>query len=443
MKIRIENKDINSVDNTTEKEGGSMEQNESGNFREFASEQKKNNNSSQQVSTKLRQVNETENHEPLRVHKIHIHSFWLSVQSPYFRALLHSSGMKETSDEQVHLKILESEEKAHLHLLEAMYDGNILSDKTVDELLGILELADKYDVKFVFKLCKYILRKNVTTFEIGTKIMDVIKVKHNTDNVEDLTETVQLTLTEAFIPLDEHWQSEEFINLSKPSLKYLLSSDDLIVVSENTVFHALMYWMEQNSLEETNDLLDVVRFKSMTIDYLCNVVKNHPIASKMPQFNELFLGGMIYHAMPSKQKEILVEQPVSRKKSERVATQYSCVVQKKDYETALETGTYKSPNNFWACGYKISVGLIRIYNSSNLSMRIYPQLIVENLNRESLVRLKFLFRKSTTGNSSSGGFKEAVFMSESRSQPYSLEISSSDFNSNQTRSFIVQVELLE
>jgi hypothetical protein len=71
--------------------------------------------------------------------------------------------------------------------------------------------------------------------------------------------------------LDENWQSEKFANLSEPSLKYLLSSDDLIVASENTVFHALMNWVEQNAVdpacfEETNDLLAVVRFKLVTID---------------------------------------------------------------------------------------------------------------------------------------------------------------------------------
>ena len=86
---------------------------------------------------------------PLREHKVHVHSLWLSVQSTYFRSLLHSSGMKETHDTKVHIKISESEEHAHLNLLQAMYDGEILNDKTIDELLAVLELADKYDVKFV------------------------------------------------------------------------------------------------------------------------------------------------------------------------------------------------------------------------------------------------------------------------------------------------------
>ena len=122
--------------------------------------------------------------------------------------------------------------------------------------------------------------------------MRVIKVKHNMNDVEDLAATLQLVLAQEFSPLDENWQSEKFTTLSEPSVKYLLSSDDLIVQSENTVFHALTHWMEQNDidpagLEETNDLLAVVRFKLVKIDYLYHVIKNHPIALKMPKFHEL------------------------------------------------------------------------------------------------------------------------------------------------------------
>ncbi len=227
--------------------------------------------------------------ESLRQHKIYVHGLWLAVQSPYFRSLLHSSGMRETHDTEVHLKIPKSEENAHLILLEAMYHSDVLNDKSVDEVLDVLELADKYDVKFVFKKCKYVLQENATTFEISTEIMRVIKVKHNMNDVEDLAATLQLVLAQEFSPLDENWQSEKFTTLSEPSVKYLLSSDDLIVQSENTVFHALMHWMEKNDidlsgLDETNDLIAVVRIKLVTIDYLYNVIKNHPIALKCQSF---------------------------------------------------------------------------------------------------------------------------------------------------------------
>ena len=324
--------------------------------------------------------------EPLRQHKIYVHSFWLSVQCPYFRSLFHSSGMKESQEKEVHMKISKSEETGHLLLVEAMYRSDVLDDKTVDELLAVLELANKYDLKLVFKKCKSILQTNPTTFEKSTKIMHLINENHNMNDVEDLLGIVQLGLVKEFCPLDNHWQSDKFASLSELCLKYVLSSDKLIVQSENTVFHALMYWMEENeidpaSLEETNDLLAVVRFKLVTIDYLYNVMRTHPIATKMPNFNEFYHGGLTYHALPSEQKKLFKEKPVLRKNTLETIIQYTFAVKKEDYDTVFANGSELNSETFWACGYKINVGI-------NPSTSEHPYIIVHNLKKESYVPLK-------------------------------------------------------
>ena len=366
----------------------------------------------------------------LRQHKIYVHGVWLAVQSPYFRSLLHSSGMKETHDTEVHLKIPESVENAHLVLLEAMYRNDVLNDKSVDEVLDVLELADKYDVKFVFKKCKYVLQQSATTFGISTQIMHVIKVKHDMSDVEDLAATLQLVLAQEFSPLDENWQSEKFTTLSEPSLKYLLSSDDLIVQSENTVFHALMYWIEHSdvdptALEETNDLLAVVRFKLVTIDYLYNVIKSHQIASKMPKFNELYLNGMTYHAIPPKQKKLLQEQPVLRKKPERNIIQ----------QTFLAKDSGACCDKFWACGYQMSVNFTyRPKSSRNGSSYYVPSLSIYNLNRESSVPLRFMIAR----NKSHDVLQQETFDLNSCKKDYeNTSISHSTFNGNGCQLFVI------
>ena len=173
--------------------------------------------------------------------------------------------------------------------------------------------------------------------------MHVIQVKHNMSDVEELATTIGLVLAKAFSPLDNNWKSEKFINLSQPSPKYLLGSDDLIVQCEYTVFYALMYWVEQNKIDPTttSDLLCVVRFKLIMVDYLYNIVKDHFIASKMPKYDELFLNAMIYHALPALQKKLFREQPLVRKDPEAIF-QYTVVVDRQDFEAAQKTGTYKS-----------------------------------------------------------------------------------------------------
>ena len=79
----------------------------------------------------------------------------------------------------------------------------------------------------------------------------------------------------------------------------VLSSNELCVSSENTVFLALMKWAEVNEVfdDQLEPLLDLVRFKSMTINYLHDVVtSDHPIASTVAKFPLLFEEAVFYHA---------------------------------------------------------------------------------------------------------------------------------------------------
>ena len=432
--IQAESKNFVEQSNT-EIKTGSDEQNKSD---EQTCEQAE----SKQVVNSLNSTVQENWNEPLRQHKIYVHSLWLAAQSSYFRSLLHSSGMKETYCTDVHLKISESEENAHLILVQAMYRSDVLNDKSVDELLAVLELADMYDVKFVFRKCKYILQKNATTFEISTQIMHVIKVKHNMNDVEDLAATLQLILAQEFSPLDENWQSEKFSNLSEPSVKYLLCSDDLIVQSENTVFHALMHWMEHNdvdpaSLGETNDLLAAVRFKLVTIDYLYNVIKNHPIASKMPKFMELCFAGMTYHAIPPEQKELLKDQPVLRKKTDAAIKQHTFVVRKEDFDNETNNRTELHLDEFWACGYKMKIDGYLNYSGTSGDFEAY--LSVNNLNQESLVYLEFSINKMQH----SYGLWKGTFKLNGKYLYKYISLDSSDFNNDDNAcKFSVVVKLL-
>ena len=260
-------------------------------------------------------------------------------------------------------------------------------------------------------------------------------------DVEDLAATLQLVLAQGFSPLDENWQCEKFTTLSEPSVKYLLSSDDLIVQSENTVFHALMHWMKQNNidpagLEETNDLLAVVRFKLVKIDYHYNVIKNHPIALKMPKFHELYLSGMTYNAIPPTQKKLLEEQPVLKKKPERDIIQYTLVIKKEDYEAALGKKTKLCSDEFWACGYQMRLDMlyshsryIRNYADTNLDLSLK--------NKESEVLFKIACGKNRSIMSQH--HEERFTLLNSCKNCLEISLMSSDFNNddNTCKLFVV------
>ena len=149
--------------------------------------------------------------------------------------------------------------------------------------------------------------------------MHFIKIDNTITDVEDLVSSLQSFLAKEFSPLDKTWQTTRFKELCEPSLKYLLSSDELVTVSENTVFHALMYWIEERGIEnvlesqELPSLLSVVRFELMPIDYLYNIVQHHPVAKKLMDFTDHYLKGISYRALSDTMKQRLPHQSVKRK----------------------------------------------------------------------------------------------------------------------------------
>ena len=67
----------------------------------------------------------------------------------------------------------------------------------------------------------------------------------------------------------------------------------MIIHSENTVFHALMHWIELNKFDISNDdspsLLSLAWFELLGIFYLVNVIQQHPIATQVSNFKDLYL----------------------------------------------------------------------------------------------------------------------------------------------------------
>ena len=298
----------------------------------------------------------------LRQHEIFVHTILLAVHSDYFRSLFYS-GMKESTAKEVHMKVPELEEKGHLMMLEAVYRPYILDTASVDELLLVLELADKYSVRFVFRKCKYMLQVMELSIEICEKIMHVIEVKHNMTDVSDVTNTVQKFLSKEFSPLDKTWETEKFKNLSELLLKSLLSSSDLTTQSENTVFHALMDWIKNNDYDISNSnpgpttrsLLTLVRFELLTLNYLYHVVQHHPVATKMARFTDLYLKGITHHALPERMRNA---HSAERGKVESSMVQYTWIILKDQLETLKnDDKALISSELFWWCGHRMRMRL--------------------------------------------------------------------------------------
>ncbi|CAB4042104.1 BTB POZ domain-containing POB1 [Paramuricea clavata] len=360
--------------------------------------------------------------EIIRQHKFYIHGIWLAVQSSYFRSLFFG-GMKESSATEVHVQILESEEQTHLMLLEAMYKIDTLDNAGVDELLDVLKLAHKYDVKFVFKKAKYCLQAAVVSLDTCEKIMHFIKVDNTITDVDDLASTLQSFLAKEFSPLDKKWQTTSFKELCEPSVRYLLSSNELVPDSENTIFHALMHWIEQRGIESVLEsegmppLLSVVRFELMSIDYLYNIVQHNAVAKKFADFHDHYLRGISYHALSNEIRQTLHNQPVKRKLQGCVfgtgvsipcnSYIYTWVIPRDKLDTLVGIDKELKSDEFWYCGYRIVLTISHVQkvdgrrgnNKEMFSAKLSLEII--NLKQHSVVVISWS-AKSEANNCKSG-----------------------------------------
>ena len=289
--------------------------------------------------------------------KLFVHSQWLSVQSPYFKALFYS-GMKETYSKEVVMKIYEHELQAHLTLIEAMYKLDVLIDKDYHLVVQVLALAHKYDVRHVIKKCKYVLLSTTPSLDMCDYCLR--EMEHLSD-MADIYDMLEKFLVKEFIPIDKTWTMEKFIELSIAALRLLLGSDSLATQSENTIFVALMEWVSCNiswKARDKCDLLDVVRFEFMSVDFLYDIVQDHDVATKMPGYDKYLLKGLAYHGFSQIRREQLEPKPKKRPFVADAGPTFSWVIDDKLEEKLTKfPGVPVYSNIFWYQGYKMKLQL--------------------------------------------------------------------------------------
>ena len=291
------------------------------------------------------------------VSKLFVHSQWLSVQSSYFKALFYS-GLKETYSKEVVMKIHQREHEAHLALIEAMYKLDVLNDKDYKLIVQVLILANKYDIPLLVKKCKYLLLSTAPNLEMCEYIL---KETQHLSEMEIVYEILEEFLVKQFTPIDKTWTMDKFTDLSVPALRLLLGSDHLPTKSENTIFVALMKWVSVNigfPACEGFDLLNVLRFEFMSVDFLYDVVQHHHIAKRMPGFDKYLLNGLAYHGFSNLRREKLEPRPKKRPLVKDSDPTFSWVI-----DDELEKKLTASPgkpfysDTFWHQGYRMQLSL--------------------------------------------------------------------------------------
>ena len=131
----------------------------------------------------------------------------------------------------------------------------------------------------------------------------------------------------------------------------------------------------------------------MSIDYLYNVVKHHPIAAMMAHFADLYLKGVTYHALPERIRKLPHVKPVEREMVSGYTTLvlYTWEIEKNELEI-LKTDTARiSSKPFWSCGHRMRM-ILKKDNTGIYGFRTTINLIASCLPKESEFEVSWSYK---------------------------------------------------
>ena len=145
-----------------------------------------------------------------------VHSFLLSLHSTFFRSLFVSSGMKETTQNTVHLCIETGEALMFRKLLKIMYSSDAVQELSPLELLKIVILADRYCCDLVVDKCIVEISKEKMNVKDLNHAMEIVFFLKKRDvfkkHVHILEDNCLVILLETFSPLEQKISSVLFLS---------------------------------------------------------------------------------------------------------------------------------------------------------------------------------------------------------------------------------------
>lgn len=204
------------------------------------------------------------------------HRLVLCACSAYFRAIF-LSDLDESKKREI---ILEDVEPGVMGLiLKYLYTSNI--NVTEQNVQDIFAVANMFQIPSIFTVCVSFLQKRLSfsnclaIFRLGL-MLDCPRLAISARNYA--CERFQLIS-----------RDEDFLQLGPSEVAAILTSDTLNVETEEMVFETIMRWVAQdteNREKELPGLLDCVRLRLVTEDYLKDRVEKHELISSNPEIEQ-------------------------------------------------------------------------------------------------------------------------------------------------------------
>lgn len=225
--------------------------------------------------------------------EIHGHRVILASTIPYFEDMFTNDFTVDESVSHVHIKGDNLNGDAFKLLVDFVYTGTI--EITNDNVLSIFIASSFLGLKNVTNCCANFIKKKL-------QVDNVINYKQFAEihNCQSLVNCAQ-------VYIERHFESictkDDFLNLPLESIRYIISSDELNVKSEKSVFQALMRWIncdKEKRKEYLPSLLRHIRLTVLSPQYLADVVSNETLIKESLECRDLLDEARNYLLMPER-----------------------------------------------------------------------------------------------------------------------------------------------
>ncbi|KAL5262132.1 hypothetical protein ACHWQZ_G007733 [Mnemiopsis leidyi] len=199
--------------------------------------------------------------------EIKAHKCILSACSKYFRAMF-TTDLKEGQTDVVELK--DMTEDSVTKVINFMYTGRI--QIVTDGVEDLLKVADMFDIQEVREACTDTLIRNLCP-------ENCINMA-NLASAHNLQALSKAALRYAHENVETVLQSQEFLKSPINQVKALLSSDDLNVKSELTVFDGVLGWIKHDKASRQQyieELFGLIRLSIIPVADLIERVSNEDV----------------------------------------------------------------------------------------------------------------------------------------------------------------------
>lgn len=231
-----------------------------------------------------------------------VHKCVLSSFSPYFKAMF-TAGLAESDMEVVTLQGVEPEMIERL--IEYAYTGEITINK--HNVQSLLSAANLLEVLHVRDACCQFLDRNMDE----TNCLGI----HCFAEVHACTELMNRAKLFVLKHFQEIVEGEEFLSISEAKLVEIISSDELQVEKEETVFYSSIKWLQaQERVPKCfHNVLQHVRLPLLTPYFIHDVVEKTAAVMESADCRNLVEEAKTYHLLPDRRSGLTGERTRSRK----------------------------------------------------------------------------------------------------------------------------------